>query len=55
MTEEIEVKWCVHDKNHNFLCKRCGEKHQLEMPISIDEYVRKSKAFIELHKNCKKS
>jgi len=51
-----EVPWCVHDttkKRPQFLCKRCGEIHQFDYPISLDEYSRRACAFIDLHRNCK--
>lgn len=37
-----------------FECLHCGETHKIELPISLDDFVKKCKAFTNLHKDCKK-
>ena len=36
-------------------CLRCGAYHKIKLPISVDEFIKISKAFIALHKLCKES
>lgn len=35
------------------VCKNCGEKSKLEMPIELKEITQKMDGFVLLHKNCK--
>jgi len=55
-TETEKAYGCVHDCNDGqnmFVCLRCKEVHRIKMPMSNDEYVRKSRGFILLHLDCK--
>ncbi len=42
-------------RNGNLFCTHCGEEHELNMPIPVDDMSRKIKAFDILHKNCLKT
>ena len=36
-----------------FYCLSCGASYKMELPIPIDEFAKKAKAFIKLHIDCK--
>ena len=36
----------------HFHCWHCGERQGYELPMSIDEWVAMSRAFIKIHKRC---
>jgi len=36
-------------------CLRCGTYHKLPDPLPVDEFLKIAKAFINLHKMCKKN
>lgn len=40
-------------RNNKLFCLNCGESHDLNMPIQIPEFSKKTKAFNVLHLNCK--
>lgn len=40
-------------RNQKLFCLNCGESHALEMPLPVDEMIKKTKAFDKLHKTCK--
>jgi len=42
-------------KNSNLFCTCCGGGHELSYPMKIEEFSSKSKAFEELHKDCKQT
>ena len=42
---KIEVPYMV--------CKNCGEKSKLDMPMELREVTQKMNGFVLLHKNCK--
>lgn len=39
-------------RNGNLFCLNCGEEHKLNLPIPVNELVRRGRAFNSLHKNC---
>lgn len=40
-------------RNEKFFCLNCGGDFAINYPIPVDEMIKKSKAFEDLHKDCK--
>ena len=50
------ITWCIIDDSVQpavFRCLRCGEIEEVSYPISINDYVIKSKKFCKKHNRCK--
>ena len=42
----------TNEKDLGFECLRCGAKYKMKLPALINLWLKKVKAFIELHKDC---
>lgn len=42
-------------RNGKLFCLHCGDEHALPMPMSVDDFSNKTKAFNAIHGNCKKT
>lgn len=36
----------------HFVCKRCGDRHAIELPMRMDWFGEMGKAFVKIHKQC---
>lgn len=43
----------MSEDGKSFWCHACGAKHPVELPISVDEFAKKARSFVTLHKDCK--
>ncbi len=53
-----DCPWCIMEAGEDgkrFVCERCGQRYVFELPMSITQFCRLSKAFIELHRDCKEA
>ena len=37
-----------------FYCERCGEEVKVDLPMSVEKYIKYSRRFINDHKRCQK-
>ncbi len=44
----------TYEKDLGFRCLNCGMKQTMSLPVDLDVYLAAGKAFIEVHKRCKK-
>lgn len=49
--------WIVMDFKQDgapWTCRRCGEVYRMNMPCSVTVYVAASKAFVSIHRYCRR-
>lgn len=42
-------------RNEKLFCTKCGGEFKMNYPIKVDDFQKKSDAFIELHKDCEQT
>lgn len=45
----------VSYRSSDLFCYHCGDSHVIAMPCPVDEMITRTTAFVERHKNCKKT
>jgi hypothetical protein len=52
----IKCGWIVIDLNYPnaLVCKRCGTRQAIPLPLPISMYVAFANSFKEIHKHCQK-
>jgi hypothetical protein len=53
----MSTPWCVIDEKLDLICERCGQRHATVQPgergVAVTKLGKLTKAFMELHKDCK--